>query len=122
MSSPTVSRRGLLSGAALVGTTLATQNISQAANNSSAAPEGVAAPQTVPPGPDQFFSADEVLFIDAAAARLIPKDDLGAGAKEAGVTVFIDRQLAGSFGKADTWYMRGPWAEGSKSQGYQTRM
>jgi len=70
----------------------------------------------------QFFFADEVRFIDAAVARLIPADELGAGAKEAGVTFFLDRQLAGPFGAARAWYMQGPWAEGQETQGYQSRM
>ena len=55
-------------------------------------------------------------------ARLIPADDLGPGAREAGVTVFLDRQLAGAYGRAETWYMGGPWQKGSKTQGYQSRL
>lgn len=38
------------------------------------------------------------------------------------MTFFIDSQLAGSFGKAETWYMKGPWADGTKQQGYQSRL
>lgn len=68
-----------------------------------------------------FLSASEVAFVDAAVNRLIPADALGPGAVDAGVTVFIDRQLAGPFGKATEWYMQGPWAEGTKQQGYQLR-
>jgi gluconate 2-dehydrogenase gamma chain len=84
---------------------------------------GVAnAPEPAAPGGNVFFSADEATFIDAAVARLIPQDDLGPGAKEAGVTLFLDRQLAGPFGKAESWYMAGPWDKGTKSQGYQTRL
>src|SRR5581483_10183894 len=70
----------------------------------------------------KFFTPDEAAFIDAAVARLIPADDLGPGAKEAGVTVFLDRQLAGPYGHAETWYMSGPWHDGTKSQGYQSRL
>ncbi len=69
-----------------------------------------------------YFSADEFAFIDAAIARIIPSDDLGPGAKEAGVTVFIDRQLAGPYGRAETWYMQGPWREGIEEQGYQLKL
>ncbi|MGN6459756.1 MAG: gluconate 2-dehydrogenase subunit 3 family protein [Pseudolabrys sp.] len=70
----------------------------------------------------QFLSSAEVAFLDAAVARLIPADELGPGAKEAGATDFIDRQLAGSYGQATHWYMQGPWANGEKTQGYQSRM
>jgi gluconate 2-dehydrogenase gamma chain len=45
-----------------------------------------------------YLTAPEVAFIDAAVARLIPADELGPGAKEAGVTYFIDQQLFGAYG------------------------
>jgi gluconate 2-dehydrogenase gamma chain len=35
------------------------------------------------------------------------------------VALFIDQQMAGSYGRAETWYMQGPWQEGSAEQGYQ---
>jgi len=73
-------------------------------------------------GDYQFLTADEVAFLDAAVARLIPADDLGPGAKEAGVTFFLDRQLGGPFGSAQSWYMQGPWDDGEETQGYQSRM
>ena len=60
--------------------------------------------------------------MDSAVSRLIPNDELGAGAKEAGVTGFIDRQLGGPYGRAQTWYMQGPWREGTKQQGYQLKL
>ncbi|MBX3620664.1 MAG: gluconate 2-dehydrogenase subunit 3 family protein [Rhizobacter sp.] len=68
-----------------------------------------------------FFTPAEAAFIEAAVARLIPADALGPGALEAGVPTFIDRQLAGEYGLGTRWYMQGPWAEGEKTQGYQTR-
>jgi gluconate 2-dehydrogenase gamma chain len=74
------------------------------------------------PGTAGYFTTEERAFMDAAVARLIPADDLGPGAKEAGVTFFIDRQLSGAYGRAETWYMQGPWHEGSKQQGYQLKL
>jgi gluconate 2-dehydrogenase gamma chain len=68
----------------------------------------------------RYFTAAEVDFVDAVAARLIPADDLGPGAKEAGAAVFIDRQLVGPYGQALTWYMRGPFRKGDPKQGYQS--
>lgn len=79
-------------------------------------------PERVDAGPRQFFTDEEAEFIDAAVARLIPNDELGAGAKEAGVTIFLDRQLAGSYGAAAHWYMQGPWKKGEETQGYQSRL
>jgi gluconate 2-dehydrogenase gamma chain len=69
-----------------------------------------------------YFTSLEIAFIESAVARLIPADELGPGAKEAGVTFFIDHQIAGSFGRAETWYMQGPWKEGTPEQGYQLKL
>jgi gluconate 2-dehydrogenase gamma chain len=67
-----------------------------------------------------FLTPAEVAFVDAAVARLIPADALGAGAKEAGVTYFIDQQLFGGFGVMAKMYRQGPHAEGTPQQGYQS--
>jgi gluconate 2-dehydrogenase gamma chain len=79
--------------------------------------------QKNPPAKDTyaFLTAAEAEFLSAAVARLIPADDLGPGAVEAGAVVFIDHQLAGEYGHASRWYMQGPWAKGEKTQGYQSR-
>ena len=69
-----------------------------------------------------FFSAEEHTFIDAATARLIPDEEDGLGAHGAAVAVFIDRQLAGPYGRAERWYMQGPWANGIEQQGYQLKL
>jgi gluconate 2-dehydrogenase gamma chain len=66
-----------------------------------------------------FFTEPEVRFIEAAIDRLIPADDLGPGALAAGVAVFIDRQLDGTFGHAGRYYEHGPWGQSSGLQGYQ---
>jgi gluconate 2-dehydrogenase gamma chain len=80
------------------------------------------APESPPAGGYQFFTADEAAFMEAAVDRLIPADELGPGAKQAGVAIFIDRQLLGAYGAAQTWYMQGPWADGQETQGYQSRL
>ncbi|HZZ35865.1 MAG TPA: gluconate 2-dehydrogenase subunit 3 family protein [Caulobacteraceae bacterium] len=66
-----------------------------------------------------FFSAEEAAFVEAAVARLIPKDDLGPGALEAGVPRFIDRQLAGPYGQGDHFYLHTPMPKGEATQGWQ---
>jgi gluconate 2-dehydrogenase gamma chain len=80
------------------------------------------APRAIEPGPHRFFTAEEASFIEAAVSRLIPADDLGPGAKEVGVPTFIDRQLDGPYGRAQRWYMLGPWRPGTEQQGYQSRL
>ncbi|WP_454691420.1 gluconate 2-dehydrogenase subunit 3 family protein [Achromobacter aloeverae] len=88
-----------------------------AAADTAAAPATPAATTAAPTW--KFFNADEAALMDAIAARLIPADDLGPGAKEAGVTVFIDGQLAGAWGAGDQFYRSGPFAAGTPQQGYQ---
>jgi|HubBroStandDraft_1064217.scaffolds.fasta_scaffold12904_3 gluconate 2-dehydrogenase gamma chain len=79
------------------------------------APPGVSGSEYI------FFTPVEVAFIDAAVGRLIPQDPVGPGAVEAGVTFFLDRQLAGKFGQGDHFYLGGPWPKGTVEQGYQSR-
>ena len=69
--------------------------------------------------PLRFFNAREARSMDAIAARLIPSDDLGPGAKEAGVTRFLDGQLAGAWGAGDHLFRQGPFEAGTPEQGYQ---
>jgi gluconate 2-dehydrogenase gamma chain len=69
--------------------------------------------------PLRFFTADEAPVIAAAAARIFPSDAAGPGASEAGVVIYIDRQLAGPYGR-DRWrYTQAPFAEGTPELGYQ---
>lgn len=66
-----------------------------------------------------FFNAPEAAFIEAAVTRLIPPDELGPSAVEAGVPNYIDRQLHGAWGAGERLYRSGPWQPGTPSQGYQ---
>jgi gluconate 2-dehydrogenase gamma chain len=68
-----------------------------------------------------FFKDSEAAFIEAAVARLIPSDSVGPGAVDAGVPFFLDRQLAGPFGRGAHFYLGGPWKKGVPEQGYQLR-
>jgi gluconate 2-dehydrogenase gamma chain len=68
-----------------------------------------------------FFTTVEASFIEATVARLIPNDDVGPGGVEANVPFFLDRQLAGPFGRGDHYYLGGPWPKGTPEQGYQSR-
>jgi len=84
----------------------------------------VARAQAAPPGQDLpaayiFFNEQEAAFVEAATARLIPSDETGPGAREAGVPQYIDRQLAGAWGAGDRLYRSGPWHAGEPTQGYQ---
>ncbi len=51
----------------------------------------------------------ERLIVEALAEAVIPTDASGPGAKEAGAIYFIDRMLAGNYGKSGNMYMQGPF-------------
>ncbi len=67
----------------------------------------------------RFFNDEEAAAMDAIADRLIPSDAHGPGGKEAGVTAFLDGQLAGAWGAGDHFYRQGPFFSGTPEQGYQ---
>jgi gluconate 2-dehydrogenase gamma chain len=69
--------------------------------------------------PLRFFTADEAKTVAAACARIFPTDASGPGANEAGVVIYIDRQLAGPYGKDKYRYTKGPWIESAPEHGYQ---
>jgi gluconate 2-dehydrogenase subunit 3-like protein len=67
----------------------------------------------------RFFTAPEAAVIVALVDTLIPKDDVGPGGVEAGVPVFIDRQLTSAYGRGARMYLDGPFGEATPQQGYQ---
>jgi gluconate 2-dehydrogenase gamma chain len=81
------------------------------------------AAESVAPNPAEhawrYLNGDEARTVEAAVARLIPADENGPGAKEAGVAAFIDLQLASAWGNGDHFYSRGPFLQGTPQQGYQ---
>lgn len=101
-----ISRRGLLK---VTGAALGSGALLQSATTAAAAR----------PPAYSFFNAHEAAFVEAAVARLIPADELGPGALEAGVPEYLDKQLGGAWGAGERLYRGGPWQAGSASQGYQ---
>lgn len=123
------SRRRLLKAiGATVPASAAVLAAAQGPTQSAASPQGTA-PAAQPASSPQgaalenpvalFFNADERITVDAIVARLIPADELGPGAKEAGVTTFLDRQLGGAYGAGAHFYRQGPFQPGTPEQGYQ---
>ena len=55
----------------------------------------------------QILAAAEFETLDAMVARLIPSDDLGPGAKEAGASIYIDRALGGALASSRQAYAAG---------------
>lgn len=89
-----------------------------AAESVSAAP---AAPASASPAVFGYtsLSHDEAAFVEAMVNIMCPADDYTPNGVDCGLATYIDRQLAGDFGKGARRYMRGPWQAGKPQQGYQ---
>ncbi|KKB62134.1 gluconate 2-dehydrogenase [Robbsia andropogonis] len=70
-----------------------------------------------------YFTAGEYAFLKAAVDHLIPSDEYGAGAIEADVPVFIDKQMETPYGHGQLWYMQGPFhPDQPPEMGYQLNL
>jgi gluconate 2-dehydrogenase gamma chain len=68
-----------------------------------------------------YFTAEEWALLTALVDRLIPADEQGPGALEAGVAEFIDRQMTEPYGYGALWYMQGPFRQAGPEFGYQLK-
>jgi gluconate 2-dehydrogenase gamma chain len=128
---PKIDRRKLLALGAAFGTTAAAGVAAhdgmldgpvQTFTNALPWRDGLAdAPEAALTGDWRFLNGGEVAFLTAAVDRLIPPDETGPSASEAGVVTFLDRQLAGDYGNGAHLNLEGPWAKGTDTQGYQSR-
>ncbi|GAA4488523.1 gluconate 2-dehydrogenase subunit 3 family protein [Gluconacetobacter asukensis] len=81
-----------------------------------------------PPPPLTVVDSSRLVYLTQAEAKLvgavfdilIPPDELGIGATEAGCVTFLDHQLAGPYGAAAKDYRLGPVVEGLPQQGPQS--
>jgi gluconate 2-dehydrogenase gamma chain len=95
------------------GSTLGQQQKQAAATSGPSSPAGAGA------GGYLFFNPQEAAFIEAAVVRLIPPDEVGPSALQAGVPMYMDLQLRGAWGAGERLYRSGPWQQGTPQQGYQ---
>lgn len=65
------------------------------------------------------LSPEEAAFTEAMVNVMCPSDSFTPNGVDCGLAIYIDRQLAGGFGKGAKRYLRGPWAHGKPQQGYQ---
>jgi len=61
----------------------------------------------------------EQAFVEALVDHMVPADALSPKGTDLGINIYIDRALAGGWGKGERLYMQGPWKLGVPSQGYQ---
>jgi gluconate 2-dehydrogenase gamma chain len=108
-------RRNFLKGAVVGGAAAAAGTV---AATPSAEAQPVATPAAAQPG-YAFLNIDEAAFVEALVDHMIPADDLTPKGTDIGLNIYIDRALAGGWGKGDRLYMQGPWKRGTPNQGYQ---
>ena len=107
-------KSAVVSGAAAASaTTIATPDTAQAGQ-----PAQTATATTEPAG-YAFLNLDEAAFVEALVDHMVPADEVSPKGTDLGVNIYIDRALAGAWGKGDRLYMQGPWKLGAPSQGYQ---
>jgi len=100
---PLLPRRTFIRGSvAVTGVTAATLAVPAAARNRQASTDLAATPEATPdlateasPMPSGGLNESELTTLRAAIDRLIPADDLGPGAVDSGVDVYIATTLAG---------------------------
>jgi gluconate 2-dehydrogenase gamma chain len=121
-----VRRRDVLKGLGVTGAvagivaTAAPPTIQEAEAQTAAHPHAHPAPLTGQSADDyRFFTPAEAAVVVALVDTLIPKDEVGPGGAEAGVPIFIDRELAGAYGRGARMYLDGPFRQGTPQQGYQ---
>jgi gluconate 2-dehydrogenase gamma chain len=86
---------------------------------------GAREPTAAPSGgassaPYQSLSPDEATFVEALVNFMCPADGYSPNGVDCGLATYIDRQIAGPFGKGDGRYQRGPFRTGKPELGPQS--
>lgn len=122
-----ISRRDILRGVGIAGAAAVAAPGSLIPAADAAAPQAAAAAQGASAAPLRVvyenLTAAEADLLEAIVDRLIPSDTLGPGAKEAGVTRYIDRALGGALASSRQQYTNGlaaldRYAESSRGKGF----
>jgi gluconate 2-dehydrogenase gamma chain len=113
MSERNLGRRDFLKGAVVGGAAAAAPQLSESAQAQQLpAAEPAAAGYA-------FLNFAEAAFVEALVDHMVPADELTPKGTDIGINIYIDRALAGAWGKGERLYMQGPWKLGVPSQGYQ---
>lgn len=116
-------RRGFLKHIALASSALpvvAGSALGLAPGAVSAAPAAVPAVNNV--FGYQSLGPDEAAFVETLLNVMCPADAHTPNGVDCGLAIYIDRQLAGSFGQGARRYLRGPFQAGVPAQGEQSPM
>jgi len=121
MTEQNFDRRDFLKGAVIGGAAAATTGAAVPQEALAQQPAAAAATAAVPPASATyaFLNIEEAAFVEALVDHMVPADDLTPKGTDLGLSVYIDRALAGAWGKGERLYMQGPWKQGTANQGYQ---
>jgi gluconate 2-dehydrogenase gamma chain len=86
--------------------------------NEAAAPAPTVEQETAP-APFQSLSPDEASFVETLVNVMCPADEYSPNGVDCGLATYIDRQLAGPYGKGAGRYQRGPFRSGKPELGFQ---
>src|SRR5439155_9271188 len=82
------------------------------------AQRGAPAPASTSAG-YSYLNLAEQAFVEALVDHMVPADELSPKGTDIGINIYIDRALAGGWGKGERLYLQGPWKLGTPNQGYQ---
>ncbi len=119
---PAPSRRTFIAKAAGVAALLPVSQFVRPASAAAAASVPDAVDARAPNTGYTLLGPEEATFLEAVVNIMCPADALTPSGTDCGIAIFIDRQLAGSFGKGGRMYSQGPWIKGKPEQGYQLPM
>jgi gluconate 2-dehydrogenase gamma chain len=68
----------------------------------------------------QTLGPGEAAALEHIVSVMCPADALTSNGVDMGLAIFIDRQLAGGFGRGDRLYRQGPWEVNTPQFGYQS--
>ena len=112
-TSRTVRRRDLLAGTAMLLFSATTVRAASIVGQLPWTPNAGDPPSKIKLGPWEFFTGEEGRTMEALADRIIPADSETPGGKDSGCAVFVDRQLAGPYGRQEGLYVRPPFQAGA---------
>jgi gluconate 2-dehydrogenase gamma chain len=110
-------RRNFLLQAGLAGVASVASAVPAAVGAAAANP--AAGPAANPADTYHCLGPDEAAFIEALVDIMCPADELSPSGVDCGLAIYIDRQLAGPYGKGDGRYQRGPYRHGKPQLGLQ---
>ena len=111
------SRRAFIAGAAGAAALLPVHGTALAAPTPEPAPAAAGKTNQALTLGYTLLGPEEAAFVEALVNVMCPADALTPNGTECGLAIYIDRQLAGDFGKGGRMYSHGPWMPGQAAAG-----